>query len=669
MKWFILFALTLSELGCVRNNRIHVQKNSTERDDIVTNAQFFREGDDKEAKEYFRRCIENNTDIGAYCLMRLAETDLALGNYRESKHNAKKVLVHEESLRVKALKKRATALLAKLSLRNGTSEEIIAVHEALLKVGVRENAEILETLIAQYRKQHADHKAKHYEKRILINFPTSKIAKNIFKKHGVIAFNLTEKEVERRQDNLIAAADFNQIFEDQKEYRKKGKMSPEFRARMDRIAIKSLVYNNDLEKALRYALKRVQKNEHPFAFENYAWVLGKANRLDEASSAHGQFLEHALDRDDKARGCFFKGYSLFELNRYEDAQKAWDECQVSLLDTEYDELSLWYHALSFLLHNKLSEANLGFSALAERFKKSKEREKYQFFHAYTLHKLKQQQKSIAAFNQLTAQENVSYYSLLARNYTHTTVAKTKALPSDALTKLASLVRNPDCLKAMRIADMDFHEEAKEIILNAKISRDEKFAVLQKMEQWKVVYERAFLTPKIKNNALVIEPSIRAAYPLPHEEFGLEASAKFNISMSLLYAIMRVESGFSNDALSPRGARGLMQIMPHVATHLASKMEFGDFEHDHLFQVKTSIELGGRLLRDLLTEFKKPYLAIAAYNAGEHHVRQWLKDFGELPEELFIERMPFKETREYVKKVLPSMSLYDALGGERLSLRL
>ena len=147
---------------------------------------------------------------------------------------------------------------------------------------------------------------------------------------------------------------------------------------------------------------------------------------------------------------------------------------------------------------------------------------------------------------------------------------------------------------------------------------------------------------------------------PHENIVDTVSNKYNVNKSLLYAIMQAESRFITSAISHKGAKGLMQVMPFVAKDLALKANIKNFSESKLYEPKTNIKIAGLIIADLQQKFNKPYLSIAAYNAGSYRVKKWLNSFGDLSEELFIERIPFKQTREYVKKVIPNELIYNTL---------
>jgi soluble lytic murein transglycosylase len=145
------------------------------------------------------------------------------------------------------------------------------------------------------------------------------------------------------------------------------------------------------------------------------------------------------------------------------------------------------------------------------------------------------------------------------------------------------------------------------------------------------------------------------YPLAYRDDVVKNAAANGIPESLVYAIMRAESNYSPGALSPVGAVGLMQIMPATAETI-SKGDSGKLARPDL-----NIRLGSRHLKDLLSLYDKNItLAAAAYNAGSGNVKRWQKGLGSLPQDEFVESIPFRETREYVKKVVTAMELYQRL---------
>jgi len=150
------------------------------------------------------------------------------------------------------------------------------------------------------------------------------------------------------------------------------------------------------------------------------------------------------------------------------------------------------------------------------------------------------------------------------------------------------------------------------------------------------------------------------YPQAYRELIVKYAEQAGIEPSLAYAVMRAESSFIPSAKSPVGARGLMQLMPDTA---AAVMRTKKIAPERLYDPELNIRLGSIHLRELLDKYAGNRIAvIASYNAGANNVNRWLKTYADLPGEDFIESIPFGETREYVKKVLATASLYQRLYG-------
>ncbi len=160
------------------------------------------------------------------------------------------------------------------------------------------------------------------------------------------------------------------------------------------------------------------------------------------------------------------------------------------------------------------------------------------------------------------------------------------------------------------------------------------------------------------------------YPTYYWEEIAAAAAEAQIDPYLVLSVIRQESTFNEKAVSRAGARGLMQIMPHTGLNLARRLEVKPFELHALFDPAVSSRLGGCFLGDQMRQFTAGAgadlgfeLGLAAYNAGPHNARRWLKSFPSEDPDAFVERIPFKETRLYVKLVLKNYAIYKALSDD------
>ena len=153
--------------------------------------------------------------------------------------------------------------------------------------------------------------------------------------------------------------------------------------------------------------------------------------------------------------------------------------------------------------------------------------------------------------------------------------------------------------------------------------------------------------------------IDVRFPVLHREPFETQSERQRLPVQLMLALARQESAFRAEALSPAGARGLMQLMPATAHEVARKHTIPFRSESQLFDPKLNIALGTSYYRDMLDRFQdNRILATAAYNAGPGRVKGWLNaSDGRLPFDAWIEAIPFVETRNYVQNVLAFSAIY------------
>lgn len=149
------------------------------------------------------------------------------------------------------------------------------------------------------------------------------------------------------------------------------------------------------------------------------------------------------------------------------------------------------------------------------------------------------------------------------------------------------------------------------------------------------------------------------FPLASQDGLVPQAQEAGIDPSWAYAILRAESAWMADARSGADARGLMQLLPSTAALVAKRNGITWTGGDSLYDPITNIILGTRYLAQMADRFNgAPWLASAAYNAGPGKVDQWLEARGTLPPDLFIATIPYKETREYVARVMSFAVIYD-----------
>lgn len=156
-----------------------------------------------------------------------------------------------------------------------------------------------------------------------------------------------------------------------------------------------------------------------------------------------------------------------------------------------------------------------------------------------------------------------------------------------------------------------------------------------------------------------------AYPKAYSEHVDLFTKKFDVPSELVWGIMRAESQYRRDAISPVGALGLMQVMPFTGHKVAVLLGEKEFVAEKLLEPESAIKFGSRYLKRLMDTFQNTIPLVAAgYNAGPHRVKSWLTNFGTLETDEFIEHIPFLETRNYVKRVMSNCQVYSNMYGNK-----
>ena len=163
-------------------------------------------------------------------------------------------------------------------------------------------------------------------------------------------------------------------------------------------------------------------------------------------------------------------------------------------------------------------------------------------------------------------------------------------------------------------------------------------------------------------------AISIRFPKPYFELFEKHAKAESIPSFWPLAIARQESAFYPLARSHVGAHGLMQLMPATAKQTAKKHNIKYTSNQQLSQPNTNIALGTAYLKEMYERFDQNAIyATAAYNAGPHRVDRWLEDRGDLPLAIWIETIPFNETRKYVQNVMSYKVIYAKLTGQSTSL--
>ena len=190
------------------------------------------------------------------------------------------------------------------------------------------------------------------------------------------------------------------------------------------------------------------------------------------------------------------------------------------------------------------------------------------------------------------------------------------------------------------------------------SRDEMVA------QARLAYEMGWYFPAIRTiSQAQYWDDLDVRFPMAHREHLVREAKNRDIHSSWVFAVTRQESAFMADAKSHAGAMGLMQLMPATAKETAKRFGIPLSSPQLAYRPEINIQLGAAYLSQIYGQFNgNRVLASAAYNAGPGRVRQWLRGADHLSYDVWIENIPFDETRQYVQNVLS----YSVIYGEKLN---
>ena len=152
--------------------------------------------------------------------------------------------------------------------------------------------------------------------------------------------------------------------------------------------------------------------------------------------------------------------------------------------------------------------------------------------------------------------------------------------------------------------------------------------------------------------------LKMIYSTKYSEYVEKYADEYGVDKYLIYALIKAESNFDPEVTSSSDARGLMQLMEETAVERSNLIDEETIEAHDLYDPETNIRLGTSYLSYLLGLYNdNMILALAAYNAGLGNVQQWIQDEIIKPDGSDIENIPYKETENYVRKIIRDYQMY------------
>lgn len=155
--------------------------------------------------------------------------------------------------------------------------------------------------------------------------------------------------------------------------------------------------------------------------------------------------------------------------------------------------------------------------------------------------------------------------------------------------------------------------------------------------------------------------LKKIYPIKYSEYVYKYAEEYDVDPIMIFAIIKAESNFNPNVVSSSNAIGLMQLMDTTAEEMARKLEIDFIKGSSLYNPELNIRLGTKYFSNLMKEYNNNYLlALTAYNAGIGNVRRWIKQGIIQADGSDIENIPFKETNNYVRKIVRDYKIYKEL---------
>ncbi len=277
-----------------------------------------------------------------------------------------------------------------------------------------------------------------------------------------------------------------------------------------------------------------------------------------------------------------------------------------------------------------------------------------YWHAYALESLGSIEAALTKYTSLSKKRN--YFGFLAADRLGRPYQMNHEQVTYPAEELEQLSQHPGIERAKELLLIGKNLEARREWAHATASLApevlKRFAVIASQWDW---HDRAILTAAQAK----FWSDLGLRFPLPYQRTIAKHAARNNLDPALVFGVIRQESAFMEDANSPVGALGLMQLMPQTAKQTARALKIPYRNNAELLDSDHNIHLGTAYLGKLLRKFNKsPVLAAAAYNAGPHRVNRWLPKDKSVPAILWIESIPYAETRSYVRRVLAYASVFD-----------
>jgi soluble lytic murein transglycosylase len=281
-------------------------------------------------------------------------------------------------------------------------------------------------------------------------------------------------------------------------------------------------------------------------------------------------------------------------------------------------------------------------------------EEWRYWRALALDQTGQHSQALDGFAQLARERD--YHGFLAADFMNWPYEMGNKPTEYEPASLEALGQRPGFIRARELYKAELFIDARRewAYITQGLSTDDLKLAAVLAEQWGW-HDRAILT--VAQTGDYSDLNLR--FPIDYQTEIRKIARDYKLEPAHVYAVIRQESAFNKDALSPAGALGLMQLMPKTGSLTAKKHNIPLASTSLLYEPDKNITIGSAYLKQVMEEYDgNIVLASAAYNAGPHRVKRWLPEDEEKPAARWIAMVPFNETRNYIQRILAYIAIYD-----------
>lgn len=489
-------------------------------------------------------------------------------------------------------------------------------------------------------------------KEVWLEYPETKgssdayrAAQNLSQTQGV-AWRASQSDYAQRANTLFKRSRWNAALNN---YDKVASKSADMKTNMG-IAMVNTKQLNEAERILRNI-------NSPRALFWRGKLKSKQGLDSEASDLYYR-IHLSFPNSELAPEGLYNAARLYQINGQTDrAVKIYDELIRKYPKNKYAEDGAWYLGWIYYRKGMYPEALGTFSSFTDA-KSTFNASNSRYWKARTLEKQGRRDEAMAEYTALAALTTPTYHSYLAQKKTGIRPNYQNMNPESVALSTSANTRKDKTMFLIRYGMLE----------EAKLETEKMQEEANTQEEFVLV---SLLYAKVDDyyNSIKVAQGIglpqanTLSFPRGYKDIVRAYSKKYGVDELMVYSIMREESRFQKDAVSPADAVGLMQLIPPTARTVARQIGISGFTVEMLTIPRVNIEMGIFYFKQVLDKWDGDVeLALASYNAGPHRAADWKVRFYGLEKDEFIEEVPFRETRNYIRRILRSYGAYKAIYG-------